>query len=425
MKKALALILTLVLILSASSIALAEEASYEGRSISIAWDTCELDAAFQAEIDAFCEKYGCEVEVELIASDATNPYNIRAVNGTLPDVMRQSVGAQLEDLVAIDALLPITDQPFVANIADAYIEASRAADGELYAVPNTTSNVAGVFYNKVVFEKLGLEIPTTWAEFLDTCKWIRENTDMDPVSNPYDNTAGRQITYLAQYYYVQAEDKDFADKYTANEIALADSPALMRGLAKVYDMWELGYQNEDPLSTSLEDSAIALCEGTAAFIICRTNVMANIEIVAPECYNDIGFFPLPDLDADARGVAVWMPTGWVVSANCEDVELAMLFLEFMSTSEATDAYCTEQTPTGAFMLNGIELPETVSTAVREAQSWLDIAATPVMEYFCPIKGANLPVILSMVDTGDLNEEEGIEQIEADFRLYAEQNEIWK
>ena len=45
--------------------------------------------------------------------------------------------------------------------------------GAIYCIPLTTSNVAGCFYNKAVYEELGLEIPKTWDEFLEACEKIQ------------------------------------------------------------------------------------------------------------------------------------------------------------------------------------------------------------------------------------------------------------
>lgn len=402
-----------------------DEVSFEGRSISIAMAGDDNVNSFQAQIDAFCEKYGCEVDVELLSGDAnenTNTLFLRAATGALPDLFITSVGAVTENLDPENNLYDLSGQPFLANIADAYLDVVTSDQGAVWAVPSQPSNVAGVFYNKVVFEELGLELPTTWEEFLASCQWIRENTEMDPVCNPFDGSAGRQILYLSQYYYIREENENFADQYTAREINLHESPALMRGLQKLYDINEYGYQNSDPLSTSLEDCARALCEGTAAYVICRTNIMASVELVAPDQYNDIGFFPLPD--EGTQGVAVWMPTGWYMSKNTEDVELALKFLEFLTTKEAVAAYCSVKIPTGAFMLNGIEMPDNVSSAVQESQVWVEKASTPVMEYFCNIKGRNMNEILAMCGTGELTPDEAVEMLEADFQLNAEQNGIW-
>ena len=428
MKKILALIIAATLLISIAAVsAFADEPSYKGRSITVTFESSENNDAYQAEIDAFCAKYGCDVDVEILSADAKEANNtlfLRAATGNLPDILKMSVGSLANNLDPENNIQDLADYPFIDNLVDGFKDAASGANGQIWAVPTNTANVAGVFYNKEVLKELNIELPKTWDEFIDTCLWIKENTDLEPISNPYDGGAGKQITYLASYFYIRQENENFVDQYVAREINLHDSTALMDALNKIYQQWELGIQNEDPLSTSLEDSAIAICEGKAAFVICRTNIMSIVETASPEHLNDIGFFPLPGKDADARGVAVWMPQGWYMSSDSQDPELALLFLEFMTTPEAVDAYCSQITPTGAFMLKGVDLPDTVSTAVIEAQEWASTSSTPVMEYYLPFKGANLPNILAMLGTGEITPEVAVEQIEADFELNAIQNGYW-
>ena len=59
--------------------------------------------------------------------------------------------------------------------------------------------------------------------------------------------------------------------------------------------------------------------------------------------------------SESVGVATWMPVGWVLNKNVssEKEECALALLEFLTTEEAVNAYCTKTTPTGAFMLNGV------------------------------------------------------------------------
>ncbi len=72
------------------------------------------------------------------------------------------------------------------------------------------------------------------------------------------------------------------------------------------------------------------------------------------------------------------------------------------------------------MIKGVSLPEDIYPALKEAQKWVDTASTPVMEYYCPIKGANQASICIQVASGSITAEEAIKQIEEDNRISAEQ-----
>lgn len=404
-----------------------EEASYEGQTISLAHNVLNSSMdGLNAQFRAFEEKYGCKVEVELLAENADEAESVlltRAATGNLPDVFISSVGAKLQEFSPKDNIYDLSDQTFVNSMTDEFIDAVDGENGEIWGIPAYPANVAGVFYNKTVYEELNLEIPTTWEEFLDNCQKIKENTDKAPVVGAYDGAAGRQILFLSQYYYVVQENEKFAEQYTNKEIGLADSPAYMRGFEKLYDLSELGLLNDDPLSTSFDDSAIMLTDGTAVHTFCRTNIIGTIENLAPDKLDEIGFFPLPDENADKLGVAVWLPQCWSISKNSENKELALLLLEFLISEEGIAAYCEGVNPTGAFAIKGSTLPDSVANVLVEAQDWAGKAATTVMEYSCDIKGANLSTILSMVGTGEITPENAVVEVEADNAIDAQQKGI--
>ena len=163
-----------------------------------------------------------------------------------------------------------------------------------------------------------------------------------------------------------------------------------------------------------------LAEGTAAHSIIRSNILGTIASVMPEQINDIGFFPLPDKDPAVRGVATWMPQAYLINKNAENPELALKFMEYITSEEAVEVYCSYQKPSGAFMLKGVELPDDVYPALAEAQSWVEKASTPVMEYFCSIKGSNQATICSQVASGQITPQEAVEEIEKDNEIDAQQ-----
>ena len=397
---------------------------FEGRKLTISYSSSENNDAYQAQFDKFSELTGAEIEVEILSADsneANNTIYLRAATGAMTDITKMTIGSMIENIDPENNIEDLAGYDFVNNITEGFIESATNHDGRLWATPANTANVAGIFFNKKVVEELGLPEPKTWDEFLANCKWIRENTDKDPVSNPYDGTAGKQIIFLSAIYYIRQEDPEFCEKYARQEASFATNAAAMRALQHYYDLAELGYQNAEPLATSLEDSARALAEGTAVYCICRTNIMSNVENVVPEARNDFGFIPVPDIDPNNRGVATWMPTGWILSKSCQDKELALALLEWLTTAEAAEAFCEGITPTGGFMLKDAKFPEDVAPAVIEAQEWASKSSSPVLDYLIPFRGVNLPDLLVLCGTGDEKPEVVAQLIDEDFALTARQN----
>lgn len=408
-----------------------EHWNFEGVTLNIAHSTTgEVGDALQAQLDAFCELTGCKIEVELLSSNSEESVytlEVRAATGNLPDLFQSSIGAQLDKLDPKANIYDLSGQDWIReNVTSSYLDLVSDADtGAVYCIPLTTSNVAGCFYNKKVYEDLQLEIPLTWEEFLNNCEIIKTQTDKVPVVTPYSDGAGSQILFLSQYFYVHQEDPDFADKYTNREIELHDSETFMRGLYKLNDLYTKQYQSDDPLAVSFEKSAADLANGDAAMTFSRTNILSTISNVAPDKIDDIGFFPLPDTSAEVRGVATWMPVAWCMSKTIapEKEACALALMEYLTTSEAIDAYCEVTVPIGAFMLNGVSLPDTISAAAREAQEWVAKSSTSVMEYSCNIKGSNMVTILQMAETGEYSPEEAISEIEKDNAIDARQKGV--
>lgn len=395
---------------------------FEGRTLTIAHGHHAYADAYNAQFAAFEEKYGCTIEVEMLSENADEQETVmltRAATGTLPDVFPSNVGAKLQEFDPASNILDLSGQPFLESVVEDFLPAVDGPNGEIYGVPSRTVNVAGVFYNKRVYEELGLEIPMTWDEFLANCEVIKQS-NITPIAAAYDAAAGRQILFLSQYYYVKNENPDFAQQYQNREVELHENESYVRGAEKLAQIYELGYINDDPLAMSFDDSAIAIAEGTAVHTFARTNLISQVVSLCPDYIDDVGFFPLPDQDADTRGVAVWLPTCWCISKNSENQDIALALLEFLISDEGLAAYSGAITMAGAFAIKGATLPEGVPSAIVEAQDWVSIASATVMEYDCDIKGPNMSSFLAMVGTGDLTPAEGIAEIEADNAIDAQQ-----
>ena len=431
MKKRIATVLTLAMtgcsLFGGTVTAYAEDTDFEGKTLTMLLELSDGASAegTYSQIAAFEEKYGCKVDVEEISGgdEGENIRMVRLATGTLADVFTHNVGSAISKLDPEANCYDLSQEDWIQQVSEGY-QTAASYDGAIYAVPTDTSNVAGVFYNKKVFDDLSIEIPETWDDFLSVCQTIKD-AGIDPITAPYAKESNTQIPFLANYYYVLQENPDFAEQYTKREIELTDSEAFVGGLQKMYDIAEKGYLNEDYLSTGMEECATMLGEGTAAMMLVRTNIITTMKGVCEDKIDDIGFFPIPDKDPEVRGVSYWMPQGYSVNKNAEEQELAVKWCEFVTTQEAVDAYCEAVTPCGTFCLNGIQMNTENSYApVAEAQEWISSGkCSPVMEYSCSIKGSNQPTICSMVASASITAEEGAQMIADDNVIDAQQKGV--
>lgn len=398
-----------------------EENPLKGKTLTLMMSMTEGNSteAYTAQIAAFEAKYDCKVDVEAIpgGDEGENLKLVRLATNSLSDVYMCNVGSKLDVMDPVNNAMDISKEPWITNISDGYREAASYGDAT-YVTPADTSNAAGILYNTKVFQELGLSIPETWDEFLDCCEKIKA-AGIVPIAAPYVKKVNSQIPFLMNYYYVVQENPDFAKQYTNREIDLDESEAFVRGLQKLHDMAE--YLNEDFLATGMDECAVMLGEGSAAMMAIRTNILITIETNCPEYIDDIGFFPLPDLDASNRGIGYWLPMGYIINKDAKEPELAKAWCEFVVSQEGVDAFCSAVNPTGTFCLNDIDLTGVkMCPALVEAQKWVSTSSSPVMEYCCRIKGANQATICSMCASGEISAEEACRQIMEDNVIDAQQ-----
>jgi multiple sugar transport system substrate-binding protein len=108
--------------------------------------------------------------------DQRDRFLLQAESGT-PDVIEGLV----EDMAAyVQAGLiePLDDRFAAWEDSEHFVESTLAPlriDGVLYGIPYNT-NARGMAYRTDIFEEYGLEVPTTWGDFVETARQITELT---------------------------------------------------------------------------------------------------------------------------------------------------------------------------------------------------------------------------------------------------------
>jgi len=383
----------------ASGAALAQDKTTLTFTIQSGADRLAIAAALETAFEAANPDVDIVVDTVPGGEEGDNLVKTRLATGDMSDLLWYNTGSLFQALSPTVNFLPMTDQPFLANVIESF-NPTVSAGGQVYGVPLGTAMGGGVLYNRVIYDKLGLSAPKTWAEFMANNAAILAD-GKSPVIQTFADAWTAQLFVLADYYNVQAAEPDFATRYTNNEVKYATSPAALAGFTKQEEVFKAGYLNPDYASAKFEDGIRQLALGEGAHFPMLTFAVATIAEVYPENVKDVGFFALPGTDAANVGLTTWTPSGVYVNAATAAPEAAMRFVAFMTTTEGCDLQTKAVGATGPYMVKGCTLPADVPQVVADMLPYFAEGgkSAPALEFVSPIKGPNMPQITVEVGSG--------------------------
>src|SRR5437867_4654970 len=149
------------------------------------------------------------------SADIPNLVQTRLATGEMNDIFYYNSGSLLQALHPSDTLVDLSKEPFMANIADSF-KPTVSQNGGVFGVPVGYAASGGVLYNKKVYEKVGVSVPKTWAEFEANNDKIKA-AGIPPVLQTYGDDWTSQLFVLADNYNVVQANPTFAAYHTANK----------------------------------------------------------------------------------------------------------------------------------------------------------------------------------------------------------------
>lgn len=145
-----------------------------------------LNANYRVALEQIARSYerlhpGIRVEITIVGQGFETWIRTRFAAGgdLIPDIYNVNYTAGYQEqgrLVWIEDYLdqtnPYTGAPWRDSLDMALIERYKWLD-RIYILPLDFIEV-GVFYNQDIFREVGVDVPETWEEFLDTCERIRQ-----------------------------------------------------------------------------------------------------------------------------------------------------------------------------------------------------------------------------------------------------------
>jgi raffinose/stachyose/melibiose transport system substrate-binding protein len=374
-----------------------------------------LIAAFEAEYP--------HITIDLDSSgpggaEGDNLVKTKLATGEMADLFWYNTGSLLQALSPDETLLNVQDQPWVADLHETILQ-TVSTDNGVYGAPGGTAMGGGILYHVPTYEEVGLEVPTTWDEFMANNEAL-EAAGHDAVIQSYGDTWTSQLFVLADFFNVYASDNEWAEKYTNNEVKYATDPVAAQGFQHLQDVYEGGYLNEDFASTSFDDALRMIATGEGAQYPMLTFAVSTIVDLYPEGNEDVGFFAMPG--GGDNGLTVWMPQAIYAPADTEHPEEAKLFMEFVASAEGCDALTEAVGVSGPYLVDGCTIPDDVPRAVSDMLPYFeeDGNASPALEFLSPIKGPALEQITVEVGSGIRGAEDGAALYDEDVKKQAQQ-----
>lgn len=404
------------------------EGSGDGGTVEISYLIDNAEATI-ARAEAVAEAFMAEnddvvvtIETRPGGGDGDNIVKTRLATGEMTDLFWYNSGSLLQALDPAANLVPLGDEEWASSLDEGFV-ASVSHEGQMYGAPGEAAVGGGILYNRDIYEELGLEVPTTWAEFMANNEEIAAS-GVAPIIQSYGDTWTSQLLVLADYHNVAAQDADWADKYTANDPSakFAQEPAL-GGFEKLEEVAQAGFLNEDYATLMYDQALVALAEGRGAHYPMLTFAVPALLNNDPANAERIGFFGQPGDDGSEPGMSLWQPGSLYIptSTTGEKLDAAKRFVAFAVSAEGCDAAAAAAPPSGPYVSSNCTLPDDVPQALTDMQEYVDAGtAVPALEFLSPVKGPNLEKLTVEVGSGITSAADGAARYDEDVKAQAEQ-----
>ncbi|MDR3192244.1 MAG: ABC transporter substrate-binding protein [Treponema sp.] len=370
----------------------------QGDTVSLLWTRNTIIDGHELIMAEIEKRFGIKTEVEIRVGGAEGETIVktRLAAGDMADFFIFNTGSKVNDINPDRNCVDLTGD-YGSKVAPLY-KSSASSNGKMYSVPVEYTAQGGViFYNKKIYQRLGLQIPKTWKEFLDNCDKIQAS-GIPALLGTFKDTWTSQLIFLSEEYYIKSAMPDWPQQYTANKSNYSNNPAALRSFEKLAETAK--YLNRDYLATNLSQGLEMLANGEVAQFSMQSHRIQYIDTNIPDKINDIGIFAQPGDDPNNIGVTVWMPSGLYIYKNSSKIDAVKKWLDFLLTQEAFNLYTSKVKPGGPSVVNGLKLPSDAIPGILDMQQYFDANKyQPALEFESPVKGPNLEQLCIEVVTG--------------------------
>lgn len=291
---------------------------------------------------------------------------VKLDSGEAPDIICVDTPIGLASSLHMDQYCPeLTDQPWVSRIEKTTLAAVSVKD-KVYGITFPGAKMYFYLYNKDIFKKLGLSVPTTYKEFLSVCQTLKE-AGYTPIYEATTNGWHQVLPLFETGGLWLNQDPDMYEKLNENKIDLDGIPSLLNIIKQLDECAKVGYFGDDYLSNAWENAKEAMATERCVMTVAELGFRGQIEKEYPDfkATEKLGAFVMPWGDNQEIGVNP-ASNAYFINKDSKYIEEAKQFFDFLARPENLQKRLDGQPE-----LSALCWPEITSKYTKEDQAFLD------------------------------------------------------
>lgn len=298
---------------------------------------------FNKIFEAYQKQTGNKVELQALpGGDFDNMMKTRFSTGDFPDLFLMQPGTKQNVKLRAEETLHewSADTAVWDRIIPSMKEFQTTPDKKIYGVPFGATGMMGVYYNKDVFGKVGVQPPKNYADLIETAKKIKAS-GVTPFYEGVKDGWPAQIFYLTGW--VSNVDPAIGDegvqKLEKNQLGLVDIPQVKDLFTKQKELKDLGLYQDNLMAGTYDEMQSKMGDGKVAMVFMLDGIIPQLEKKFSKDFvkDHIGFFPFPAAN-DAGTALITPPNQLMVPEKAKHSKEAVDLIKFMITPDMVNLY---------------------------------------------------------------------------------------
>ncbi len=404
------------------------DASQLGDVTLVVWDQ-EVRGGQNAQIErlnaAFMEKYP-NITIERVArsfEDLQTTLRLALSGDDAPDVSQVNNGrADMGQFVEADLIRALDPWAEAYGWTQRYPEAVRAlasysadgvtfGSGELYGLAQM-GEVVGVFVNLEKLATLGIELPTTWADFEAALATAKQAGEIPLQFGNLEQWPGIHVFGAIQSRYVDPDTvRDLGFGVEGGDWTSDDN---MQAAEKLVEFVDKGYFTEGFNGVAYDDAAAAFGRGEGVFLIGGTWLTADLQ----EALGTRVGFILPPGDGSDYVATGGTSLPFAVSTASEAPDAGAAYIDFITSPDAMRIITRE---------GGLPIVDTATQTVPDGVqrqvfvAWDTVATgdglVPYLDYATPTFSDTLTAAIQDLTAKQVTPQQFLQRLQDDYSAF--------